>query len=123
MLAWGLFAFASCAPVAPAYLASAPGPSTHRPRGDLACVACGALLAGVLGAAGWKIEGAERALLVRSIALAAGLAMVGAAAQIALVRRMPRAALQGSRRLRPAAGALVVLGLLGLAGLLGFLLD
>jgi len=123
MLAWGLFAFASCTPVAPVHSASAAGSSTRPPRGDMAYVAFGVLLASLLEVAGWRIESAERALLVRFIALAAGLAVIGAAAQVALVRRLPRRALQGSRRLRGAAVALVVLGLLALTGLLVLVLG
>jgi hypothetical protein len=89
----------------------------------MAYVAFGALLASLLEAAGWRIESAERALLVRFIALAAGLAVIGAAAQVALVRRLPRGALQDARRLRGAAVALVALGLLGLTGLLVFVVG
>jgi hypothetical protein len=89
----------------------------------MAYVAFGVLLASLLEVAGWRIESAERALLVRFIALAAGLAVIGAAAQVALVRRLPRRALQGSRRLRGAAVALVVLGLLALTGLLVLVLG
>jgi hypothetical protein len=123
MLAWGLFAFASCAPVAPAHAANARRPSNSQPRGDMAYLACGALLAALFEGPGWGIESAERALLVRFVALAAGLAILGAATQVALVRRLPRSVVQGSVRLRRATAALVVLGLLGLAGLLGLLLD
>jgi hypothetical protein len=86
----------------------------------MAYVLCGAVLAGFLEVFGWKIVPAERALLVRFIALAAGLAIIGATAQLALARHMPRAVSAGGRRLRHAAVALAALGLLLVSGLLVF---
>jgi hypothetical protein len=60
----------------------------------------------------------ERALLVRLVALAAGLALVGASAELGLARHAPRLARPMKRRLRRARAALAVLGVLVLAGLL-----
>jgi hypothetical protein len=126
-LAWALFAFASCAPAAQTHqlhsataAKSLPG---RLPGTDTAYLVSGTLLAGLLEGVGWKISGAERALLVRFIALAAGLAIIGASAQIALARHVPRTTLPGSRRLRRATAALVVLGLGLLSGLLVLVLD
>jgi hypothetical protein len=125
MLGWALFAFASFAPAAPMHSASTFGPSLREKpaSGDMAYLACGALMAGLFELIGWRIANTERALLVRFVALAAGLATIGASAQIALSRRLTRTVLQTSRRLRRAMAALVVLGLLALSGLLVLVLD
>jgi hypothetical protein len=78
----------------------------------------GALVAGALQLIGWRAPTAERALLVRFVALAAGLAVLGVAAQIALARHAPRVQRSPARKLRRAMGGLVVLALLGLTGVL-----
>src|SRR5215472_10680611 len=117
MLAWALFAFASYAPARPGHghPRNAPKPSLNtRPLdADVVYLAIGALLAALLEVVGWATEGAERALLVRFVALAAGLAIIGTAAEIALARHgvstQPRRS-----RLRRAAAPLVLLGLLAL---------
>jgi hypothetical protein len=130
MLAWALFAFA-CATPALAPLAEGErgidevqlAPRQRVRPGDAAYIAGGGLLAAVLQVGGWTIAGGERSLLVRFVALAAGLAVIGAATEIALARHLPRAATLRSHRLRRAMTALVVLGILALAGLLLFALD
>jgi len=125
MLAWALFAFASCAPPAPAQAVITTKRSARErlPGSDMAYVFCGALLAGSLEVFGWTIAATDRALLVRFVALAAGLAIIAATGQIALLRRMPRTMPQGTRRLRRATLALVALGLLVVSGLLAFARD
>jgi hypothetical protein len=132
MLGWALFAFASAAPALRAHAPEgAPGPLAapvaRLPVGvlagreagrDGAYVAAGACAAAVLQTVGWRVAGAERALLVRFVALAAGLGIIGAATEIALARRAPTAVASPSRRIARATAALVALALLGIAGLL-----
>lgn len=127
MLGWALFAFVSAAPPlatdasTAADLVSAPssgGRLARHPGGDLAYLAFGALAAAAINVWGWRVPGEERALLVRCIALAAGLAVIGASAHIALARYAPRAVVAASRRMRRAALALVVLAVLAFVGLL-----
>ncbi|HEX3344741.1 MAG TPA: hypothetical protein VHS09_09225 [Polyangiaceae bacterium] len=125
MIGWALFAFASAAPalqgrreeqrlVEGAELA----PRKTLSRGDAAFVTGGALLAAGLQVIGWKAATAERELLVRFVALAAGLAVIGGAAEVALARHAPRVRRSRSRRLRRAMAVLVALALLGLTGVL-----
>jgi hypothetical protein len=132
MLGWALFAFASAAPALRTALGEAgKEPAEDAPlvphqrlaRGDGAYVAGGSLAAALLQGIGWRVVSVERSLLVRFIALAAGLAVMGAATEIALVRHSPRAVPSRSRRLRRALVALVALGVLALAGLLLVVLD
>jgi hypothetical protein len=134
MLGWALFAFASAAPplraqssedplalaapVAQLPLAAPPRRATREVRRDAAYVAAGACAAAVLQTVGWRVAGAERALLIRFVGLAAALAIIGAATEIALARRAPRAVASSSRRIARAMPALVALALLGVAGLL-----
>ena len=132
MLGWALFAFASAAPalrveapeegpegVAAPAARIPPGTLARREAGgDGAYVAAGAATAAALQTVGWRVAGAERALLVRFVALAAALAIIGAATEIALARRAPRAISSPARRISRASAALVALALLGVAGLL-----
>ena len=67
---------------------------------------------------GWGVTSPERALLVRLVALAAGLAIVGTAAEIALARHAPRAPRLWKARMRTVGGPLLLLAGLALAGLL-----
>ena len=123
MLAWALFAFASCAPVGPWRSTSGPQPSLGRHLdADAAYLAIGTLLAASTQLVGWAIVAPERALLVRFIAIAAGLAIIGASAEIALARR-GAGTHPWTGRLRRAAPALVLLGLLALSGVLVRFLD
>lgn len=123
MLAWALFAFASSAPVGPWRSASVPKPSLgRRLDADATYLAIGTLLAASTQVMGWAIVAPERALLVRFIAIAAGLAIIGTSAQIALARR-GAGTNPPTGRLRRAAPALVLLGLLALSGLLIRFLD
>jgi hypothetical protein len=130
VLGWALFAFVWAAPAvktrdsedrapdAPAMRAS-----QRTTRADVVYVAGGALVAALLESVGWRIAGAERALLGRFVGLAAGLAVIGASTEIALQRHAPRSVPSGARRLRRALAALVSLAILVLAGLLNTVLD
>ncbi|MBV9950147.1 MAG: hypothetical protein JOZ69_25125 [Myxococcales bacterium] len=143
LLGWALFAVASAAPAAasgqppPAYEggpaqgasaedgvdeASEPLVPRDRPlRGDLTYVGAAALVAAVLQAIGWRAAGTERSLLVRLVALATGLAIIGAGAQLAVARHARRSVVRPGRRLRRALIALAALALLAVSGLLFWL--
>jgi hypothetical protein len=131
MLAWALFAFASAAPVVRTRMEepehpveqTSSAPRRRLPKGDLGYVAAGGVLGAMLQVPGWRIVSAERALLLRLIALAAGLAVIGAMTQVALQRHAHRATEANAWRLRRALAPLVVLGILMLSGLLMFVLD
>jgi hypothetical protein len=125
MLGWALFALASAGPalgdrLEPARVVDdAPLEARNRfARGDVAYPIAGAGAALALQFVGWQVASPERALLVRLVALAAGLAVVGAAAEIALARHVPRERRSPRARLRSARGALLLLGGLVLVGLL-----
>ena len=125
MLGWALFALASAGPalgdrrepqrvIDDAPLEARKGFA----RGDVAYPVAGATAALALQVVGWRVASAERALLVRLVALAAGLALVGASAEIALARHALRATRDSRARLRSAGAALLLLGGLAIAGLL-----
>jgi hypothetical protein len=126
MIGWALFAFATAAPAlhgrreeerlvqGGAELAPRKGVA----RGDAVYVTGGALLAASLQLIGWRTAPAERALLVRFVALAAGLAVIGASTQIAIARHSPRVQRSPAEKLRRAMAGLVVLVLLGITGML-----
>jgi hypothetical protein len=67
---------------------------------------------------GWRVASAERALLVRFVALAAGLTILGASTEVALARHAARQPLPWRKRLRAAMTLLVVLTLLAATGAL-----
>jgi hypothetical protein len=147
MLGWALFAFTSAAPAlstrsadpptadAPPENGPAGAPPPHGPAeeerepdaalvprkvlagGDTLYVAGGALLAVALQTVGWGAPTAERALLVRVVSLAAGIAVLGVATDVALARHVPRSTRPPRRRVRRAMGLLVALALLALSGL------
>lgn len=126
MIGWALFALAAAAPalhrVDDDERITQDGPlaprRSHSTRGDAAYLAAGALFAAVLQGVGWRVAGAERALLVRFVALAASLAVIGAATDLALARHVRRVRRSRARRLRSAMTVLVALGLLGLTGVI-----
>ncbi len=124
VIGWALFAFASAAP-APArdagaaarLVASAPlRPRGRIATGDRAILAAGFVVAAAFQAIGWTVAVPERALLLRLLAVVAGLAIIGAATRAALARHAPSGA-SIRRRVRgaaPPAFALFVLLVVGL---------
>jgi len=125
MLGWALFALTSAAPSLGARREEARvldepplPPRKGLARADAAYVAAGALLAVALQAIGWRVATAERALLVRFVAIAAGLAIVGASTEVTLARHLAREPRPPGRRLRRAMAPLVALGLLVFTGVL-----
>jgi hypothetical protein len=125
MIGWALFAFASAAPALQGRREQqrlVDGdelvPRKALARGDAAFVTGGALVAAALQLIGWRAATAERELLVRFVALAAGLAVIGAAAEVALARHTARVKRSRSRRLRRSMALLIILALLGLTGVL-----
>jgi hypothetical protein len=125
MLGWGLFALASAGPALgdrqePERLVD-DEPLDARSRlagGDVGYLAGGAVVALALQFAGWQVASPERALLVRLVALAAGLSVIGASAELALARHAMRSPRGWRSRLRSARVALALLGGLVLAGVL-----
>ena len=125
MLGWGLFALASAGPALGGprggdhVVVDAPlEPRKRLGRGDAAYILGGLFFAVALQLVGWGEANAERALLLRLVALAAGLAILGAGAGLAFARQAPRTRLPWRVRVRGAAAALTLLGMLLLAGLL-----
>ncbi len=125
MLGWALFALACAGPALgdrqepQRVVDDAPLEARSRiARGDAAYPVAGAAIAVALQLVGWRVTSPERALLVRLVALAAGLAIIGASAEIALARHAQRASRRPAVRLKSARAALALLGLLALAGLL-----
>ena len=124
MLGWALFALALAAPALEARTEPSPLMAGGEPlvarrrlaRGDAPYLALAAAVAVSMQLIGWRVAGAERALLVRFVALAAGLAVIDAAATIALARHARR--VRRPLRLRASMFALVLLGMLLLTGLL-----
>ncbi|MGO9835072.1 MAG: hypothetical protein ACLP1X_12730 [Polyangiaceae bacterium] len=125
MLGWALFALALAAPsldpVSQSSLMLDAEPLVARRRlatRDTPYLVGAAAIAVSMQLVGWRVAGAERALLVRFVAVAAGLAVIDAAVTIALARhtrRIPR----GRRiRFRAAMVPFVLLGILVLTGLL-----
>jgi hypothetical protein len=130
MLGWALFALASAAPALQGrreeqrLVDEEPLlPRKGLARGDAVYVVGGAVLAAALQLVGWRAPTPERALLVRFVALAAGIAVIGAATDVALARHLSRVTRSRGRRLRRAMAALVVLALLGLTGVIFALRD
>lgn len=125
MLGWALFALALAAPSlegqrgSTSVVPAEPLVARRRlARGDAPYVVAAAVVAASMQVVGWRVAGAERALLVRLVALAAGLAVIDAAATIGLARHARRSRRPLEVRLRGSMFALVVLGILLFAGLL-----
>jgi hypothetical protein len=127
MLGWALFAFACAAPpvrrdpAADARVVEGPPlrPRTKLARGDLAIMSLGAVMAIALQLVGWRSGPPERAILVRLVGLACGIAVIGASTSVALARHARRARPSHRERLRrafPWLALLAVLLLMGVAG-------
>jgi hypothetical protein len=141
-LGWALFALATAAPavaVGPegespdgtevqreaSSATDADGDEAPRPRRrplaalDWVCLLMALAYAVLLECIGWRTAHHERELLVRLIALVAGLALVHAGTQAALSRRTSlRQRASAGRGLRDAAVSLLLLGVLAVGGLL-----
>jgi hypothetical protein len=126
MLGWALFAFACAAPpvrrddASLARVIEGPPlrPRTRLARGDVAIVSVGAVLACALQVIGWRTGPQERAILVRLVEIAAGLAVLGASTAVALARhtrRVPPSRRERTRRVLPWLLALLSLVILRLA--------
>jgi hypothetical protein len=108
MVGWALFAFASAGPAlraepnvsVPTVAGSPLRPRSEVPRGDGAYVAAGAAMALGLQAIGWEIASAERAVLVRLVTIACGIAVLGATTSVGLARHVPRVRARVDVRLR-----------------------
>lgn len=120
LLGWGLFAFVSAAPalrqsaLPETRLIDAPAlaPRNVVRRGDVIYIGIAVVAALALQAIGWRTEVPERALLVRLVTIAAGLALIGAATQVSLARHERRGRARTPQRLRGALPWLVLLVLL-----------
>lgn len=117
IVGWGLFAFSSAGPalrpdpgsVGRIVAGSALKPRSELPRGDGAYVAAGVLLALAMQGIGWGIVVPERAVLVRLITVACGIAVVGATTSIALARHAARSPASSRLRVRRALPWIVML--------------
>jgi hypothetical protein len=117
IVGWALFAFASAGPalrpdpgsVGRIVAGSALKPRSELPRGDGAYVAVGILLALGMQGVGWGITVPERAVLVRLITVACGIAVVGATTSIALARHAARTPASTRLRIRRALPWVVML--------------
>jgi hypothetical protein len=118
-LGWGVFAFAAAAP---SLGTSREGPLPEAglsprqtvARGDAMYLGAGVLMAAALQAIGWTVVVPERAILVRVVTVACGIAVVGATTSAAVARHARHGA-SVARGARSAVAFLAFLGLL-LAG-------
>jgi hypothetical protein len=127
-LGWLMFAFSAAAP--PLRRASAGGrvvagaklaPRSRIARGD-GFILAGALACAVgLQAIGWGVQVPERALLVRAVTLVCGVALIGAATDVATHRHQARKPAKSRVRVRRMWPAVALLAVCMFAGL-GFLL-
>jgi hypothetical protein len=126
MVGWALFAFAWAGPAlrpdpdaAGRIVAGTPlKPRSSLPRGDGAYVTAGVLLALALQGIGWGIAVPERAVLVRVVTIACGVAVLGATTSIALARHTVRVPAPRGVRLRRAAPWLALLAMAAVSGAL-----
>jgi hypothetical protein len=125
MVGWALFALTSAAPAldrrseAVQRVEGEPLATRSRPlSGDVAYVVGAAVGAVALQVVGWRVATAERALLVRFVALAGGLAVIGAGSDLALARHASRPPMPRLARVRRGLGAFVLLAMLAAAGVL-----
>ena len=124
LVGWGLFAFASAGPALQSDPASAARivagsplkPRSELPRGDGAYVAFGVVLAIAMQLVGWGVAVPERAVLVRLVTVACGIAVLSGMTSIALARHGARVPASGRVRLRRALPWLVLLALAAFAG-------
>jgi hypothetical protein len=130
MLGWAMFAFACAAPpvrrddVSDGRVVEGPPlrPRTRLARGDVAIMSLGAVVACLLQLVGWRSGPPERAILVRLVAIACGLAVIGASTGVALARHARRARASRKERIRRALPWLTLLSTLAVARLAFLLL-
>lgn len=117
LVGWALFAFACAGPAlqpspdaarARILEGSALEPRSSLPRGDGAYVAAGVIVAFGMQLVGWSVAVPERAVLVRLVTLAAGVAVLGAATDIALARHARARKAPVRRRVRVALPWLLI---------------
>jgi hypothetical protein len=125
MLAWGLFAYASAAPTfrrSPASPEFEEGENAQlqargrSPRGDRYYLIGAAVAATLLQFVGWVPASPERALLVRLVTVAAGVALVSSAAQVTLARHKRGQPVSSRSRRRMVILSLGAVGVVVLAG-------
>ena len=125
VVGWGLFAFASAGPSLRAepdasariVAGSALKPRSELPRGDGAYLVIGVVVALGMQSIGWAVPSPERAVLVRLVTVACGVAVLGATTSIALARHQARTPASGRLRFRRALPWIVMLALVVAAGL------
>jgi hypothetical protein len=124
MVGWALFAFASAGPslrvdleASSRVVAGTPlKPRSELPRGDGAYVAAGVIMALAMQAVGWNVGSPERAVLVRLVTIASGIAVIGGTTTIALARHSTRVPASGKLRIRRSLPWVVLLVLVLLSG-------
>ena len=120
VVGWALFAFASAGPslrvdsdaAARIVSRSLLKPRSEVARGDGAYLAAGVLLALAMQGVGWAVLAPERAVLVRLVTVACGVATLGATTSIALARHVRQSPAPRGLRLRRALPSLVILALI-----------
>lgn len=125
IVGWALFAFASAGPslrpdpdsVGRIVAGTALKPRSELPRGDGAYVAVGIAVALGMQLVGWGVPVPERAVLVRLVTVACGIAVVGATTSIALARHGVRQPASRKLRIRRALPWVVMLLMVVTAGL------
>lgn len=119
VVGWALFAFASAGPALRAdpesygriMAVSSLRPRSLLPRGDGTYVGIGVAVALAMQSIGWSVPTPERAVLVRLVTIACGLAVLGATTSIALARHAPRSPASRALRIRRALPWIVMLAL------------
>lgn len=127
VVGWLLYAFAWAGPsldpstldAAPAVPLSPLAPEAARTsRMDDVGLAFGLLLSLGLQVVGWSVTSPERAVLVRIVTVASGIALFSTTATVLLARRVPRVHAAPAVRLRRALPWMFLLALFGVAGAL-----
>ncbi len=119
MVGWALFAFASAGPsLKPdpeieerVVSARSLKPRSELPRGDGLYIGAGVAMALAMQAIGWRVVEPERAILVRLVTVASGIAVASAMTSIALARHLPRTSAPRALRMRRALPWVVVLAI------------
>ncbi len=127
VVGWLLYAFAWAGPsLDPSTLDAAPAvplsplapEATRTSRMDDVGLAFGLLLSLGLQVVGWSVTSPERAVLVRIVTVASGIALFSTTATVLLARRVPRVHAAPAVRLRRALPWMFLLALFGVTGAL-----